>query len=92
MCVTYTGMDFYVVLERAGYRVARRRRCKNRVGVQHRVTKDEVMKWFQTEFEGVILNKVWFLCRENVLLCRGNEKGTRRGGGEERRGEKEICC
>ncbi|MBA0811028.1 hypothetical protein Gohar_002966, partial [Gossypium harknessii] len=41
------GMDFYVVLERAGYRVGRRRRCKSRVGIQHRVTKEDAMKWFQ---------------------------------------------
>ncbi|KAM7252454.1 hypothetical protein ACFE04_024337 [Oxalis oulophora] len=51
------GMDFYVVLERPGYRVARRRRCKARVGIQHRVTKDDAMKWFQVKYEGVILNK-----------------------------------
>ncbi|CAG7873181.1 unnamed protein product [Brassica rapa] len=51
------GMDFYVVLERPGYRVARRRRCKTRVGIQHRVTKDDAMKWFQVKYEGVILNK-----------------------------------
>ncbi|CAA6661207.1 unnamed protein product [Spirodela intermedia] len=51
------GMDFYVVLERAGYRVGRRRRCKSRVGIQHRVTKDDAMKWFQVKYEGVILNK-----------------------------------
>ncbi|AQK59606.1 60S ribosomal protein L11-1 [Zea mays] len=51
------GMDFYVVLERAGYRVARRRRCKSRVGIQHRVTKEDSMKWFQVKYEGVILNK-----------------------------------
>jgi large subunit ribosomal protein L11e len=50
-------MDFYVVLERAGYRVARRRRCKARVGIQHRVTKEDSMKWFQVKYEGVILNK-----------------------------------
>ncbi|KAG2287888.1 hypothetical protein Bca52824_047492 [Brassica carinata] len=50
-------MDFYVVLERPGYRVARRRRCKARVGIQHRVTKDDAMKWFQVKYEGVILNK-----------------------------------
>ncbi|PHT73075.1 60S ribosomal protein L11 [Capsicum annuum] len=51
------GMDFYVVLERPGYRVARRRRCKSRVGIQHRVTKEDAMKWFQVKYEGVILNK-----------------------------------
>ncbi|KAE9590131.1 putative ribosomal protein L5 [Lupinus albus] len=41
------GMDFYVVLERPGYRV----------GIQHRVTKEDAMKWFQVKYEGVILNK-----------------------------------
>ncbi|KAM1455630.1 hypothetical protein ACFXTI_004665 [Malus domestica] len=51
------GMDFYVVLERPGYRVGRRRRCKSRVGIQHRVTKEDSMKWFQVKYEGVILNK-----------------------------------
>ncbi|RWW04177.1 hypothetical protein GW17_00032616 [Ensete ventricosum] len=51
------GMDFFVVLERPGYRVARRRRCKSRVGIQHRVTKEDAMKWFQVKYEGVILNK-----------------------------------
>jgi len=51
------GMDFFVVLERPGYRVGRRRRCKSRVGIQHRVTKEDSMKWFQVKYEGVILNK-----------------------------------
>lgn len=51
------GMDFYIVLERPGYRVSRRRRCMNRVGAQHRVTKEDAIKWFQTKFEGVVLNK-----------------------------------
>jgi large subunit ribosomal protein L11e len=51
------GMDFYVVLDRPGYRVAQRRSRKSRVGVSHRVTKDDAIKWFQTKFEGVVLNK-----------------------------------
>uniref|UniRef100_A0A453ECL4 60S ribosomal protein L11 n=1 Tax=Aegilops tauschii subsp. strangulata TaxID=200361 RepID=A0A453ECL4_AEGTS len=51
------GMDFFVVLERAGYRVSRRRRCKARVGIHQRVTKEDAMKWFQVKYEGVILNK-----------------------------------
>ncbi|CAJ1978355.1 unnamed protein product [Sphenostylis stenocarpa] len=51
------GMDFFVILERPGYRVGRRRRCKSRVGIQHRVTKEDAMKWFQVKYEGVILNK-----------------------------------
>ncbi|KAG7674887.1 hypothetical protein Ndes2526B_g07726 [Nannochloris sp. 'desiccata'] len=51
------GMDFYVVLDRPGYRVAQRRARKSRVGVSHRVTKEDAIKWFQTKFEGVVLNK-----------------------------------
>uniref|UniRef100_A0AAD5H3H6 Large ribosomal subunit protein uL5 C-terminal domain-containing protein n=1 Tax=Chlorella ohadii TaxID=2649997 RepID=A0AAD5H3H6_9CHLO len=51
------GMDFYVVLERPGYRVARRRKQLAKVGVQHRVTKEDAIKWFQQKFEGVVLNK-----------------------------------
>jgi hypothetical protein len=51
------GMDFYVVLDRAGYRVAKRRQQLSRVGVQHKVTKEDAIKWFQTKFEGVVLNK-----------------------------------
>lgn len=50
-------MDFYVVLERPGYRVSKRKRAPSRVGVQHRVTKGDAMNWFKTKFEGVILNK-----------------------------------
>merc|ERR1712039_475615 len=50
------GMDFYVVMERPGYRVARRRRLKSCVGVQHRVTKEEAIK-FESKYEGVILAK-----------------------------------
>ncbi|KAL6530784.1 hypothetical protein OROGR_014644 [Orobanche gracilis] len=33
------GLDFYIVLERPGYRVGRRRRCNARVGLQHRVSR-----------------------------------------------------
>ena len=50
-------MDFYVVLERAGYRVARRRRCCNKIGHQHKLTKEDAMAWFVRSFEGIILNK-----------------------------------
>ncbi|KAK0426590.1 hypothetical protein QR680_009787 [Steinernema hermaphroditum] len=49
------GMDFYVVLDRAGRRVAKRRRCKSRVGFSHRVTKEESVKWFQSTYDGIIL-------------------------------------
>ncbi|CAL9090561.1 unnamed protein product [Musa acuminata var. zebrina] len=51
------GMYFNVVLEHAGYRVSRCRRCKSRVGIQHCVTKEDATKWFQVKYEGVVLNK-----------------------------------
>merc|ERR1719415_145733 len=40
------GMDFYVVLTRAGKRVAKRRARTNRLGKFQRVTKDEAKLWF----------------------------------------------
>ncbi|VDN30662.1 unnamed protein product [Cylicostephanus goldi] len=49
------GMDFYVVLDRAGRRVARRRRCPGRVGPSHRVYREESVKWFQQKYDGIIL-------------------------------------
>ncbi|KHJ43623.1 ribosomal protein L5 [Trichuris suis] len=49
------GMDFYVVLGRPGFSVSERRRCKNKIGAQHRVTRDEAIKWFQKKYDGVIL-------------------------------------
>lgn len=51
-------MDFYVVLVHPGYRVGRCGRCKSRVGIQHRVTKEDAMKWLQVKHEGVILKKL----------------------------------
>ncbi|XVF14621.1 hypothetical protein REPUB_Repub09cG0077100 [Reevesia pubescens] len=43
-------MDLYVVLERAGYHVGHRRRCKSCVGIQYRVTKEDAMKWFKVKY------------------------------------------
>jgi len=51
------GMDFYVVLGRAGYSVAQRRRAKSALGPGHIVTKAEAMQWFEQTYEGVILGK-----------------------------------
>lgn len=49
------GMDFYVVLKRAGSRVAKRRRQKSKVGGYQTVSKDDAIKWFQTKYEGLVL-------------------------------------
>eukprot|EP00004_Rigifila_ramosa_P008431 TRINITY_DN19668_c0_g1_i1.p1 TRINITY_DN19668_c0_g1~~TRINITY_DN19668_c0_g1_i1.p1 ORF type:complete len:189 (-),score=34.74 TRINITY_DN19668_c0_g1_i1:123-650(-) len=49
------GMDFYVQLARPGFRVARRRRAVARYGPQHKVNKDDAIKWFQTKYEGIVI-------------------------------------
>merc|ERR1712167_497604 len=40
------GMDFYVVLSRAGKRVARRRARSNRFGKFQKITSDDAKQWF----------------------------------------------
>merc|ERR1712119_7846 len=50
------GMDFYVVLGRPGMNVRHRKRKNGRVGFAHRLTKEDPMKWFQTKYDGIILN------------------------------------
>jgi len=46
------GMDFYVVLGRPGFRVARRKHKQSRIGVQHKITKEDAQKWFKAKFGG----------------------------------------
>jgi len=55
------GMDFYIVLGRPGYNVAYRRRKKGRIGHQHKVTKEEAMKWFQQKVRSLYLLPVAIL-------------------------------
>merc|ERR1712111_69414 len=50
------GMDFYVVLGRPGMNVRHRKRKTGRIGHPHKLTKDDAMKWFQTKYDGIILN------------------------------------
>ncbi|OMJ73355.1 hypothetical protein SteCoe_27982 [Stentor coeruleus] len=50
------GMDFYIVLKRAGYRVTKRRHSTSTVGKSHKVTKEEAMQWFQQKFDGILIN------------------------------------
>ena len=56
---TRAGADFFVVLERPGFRVARRRKQVTKIGKPHKLTKTDAMKWFQSKFEGIILNKAY---------------------------------
>lgn len=51
------GMDIYVVMGRLGQRVKNRRRAVGRVGKNQRVTREEAMKWFIDQYEGLILKK-----------------------------------
>merc|ERR1719392_573466 len=45
------GMDFYVVLGRAGTNVRHRRRKTGRIGTNQKLVKDDAMKWFQTKYD-----------------------------------------
>jgi len=49
------GMDFVVILRRAGERVKSRRRRPSVVGKQHRVTKEEAIQWFKDQYEGLVI-------------------------------------
>ncbi|KAI9890020.1 MAG: 60S ribosomal protein L11 [Vezdaea aestivalis] len=48
------GMDFFCCMTRPGARVARRRRCKTRVGASHRIVQGDTVKWFKNRFEGIV--------------------------------------
>jgi large subunit ribosomal protein L11e len=44
------GLDIYVVLERPGARVSRRKHCQSRIGNVQRVTKQDAMDWYLKTF------------------------------------------
>lgn len=50
------GMDFYVVLDRAGTRVQKRRARGAYVGKFQRVSKEEAKMWFIERMGGSVLN------------------------------------
>ncbi len=45
-----TGMDVMVTVERPGYRVARRRRGRSRIGRNHRVNREEAIEFIKQSF------------------------------------------
>ena len=45
------GMDVNIVLERPGHRVSRRRQRSSKVGLTHRVGREESKQWFQEFYE-----------------------------------------
>lgn len=44
------GMDVCVTMGRAGYRVARRKRARSKVGAKHRLTREEAIKYIKETF------------------------------------------
>ena len=49
------GMDFYVVLKKPGFRVAKRKRCRSRIGIAQKIQKEEAQNWFKTTYDGLLL-------------------------------------
>ena len=49
------GMDFFIVLIRPGYRVARRKIKPGRIGLKQRVTKQDAIDWFKAKYEGIVM-------------------------------------
>ena len=49
------GMDFFVVLARKGFRVQRRKIRQGRVGIQHKLSQGDTIKWFQQKFDGIVV-------------------------------------
>ncbi len=49
------GMDFFVVLTRAGRRVKLKKAKRGKIGCSHKITKDEAQQWFQEKLGGVLL-------------------------------------
>ncbi len=48
------GMNFFIVLRRAGGRVAKRKRKRGRVGTFQRVTRADAQTFFREKYEGII--------------------------------------
>merc|ERR1712195_285767 len=49
------GMDFYVILARAGKRVARRKHAKGKFGKNQEITSDDAKQWFTEKCAGTII-------------------------------------
>lgn len=49
------GMDFYVVMGRAGFRVARRKRCRNTIGKHHKVKQEDTINWFKAKYDADVI-------------------------------------
>merc|ERR1712196_635234 len=48
------GMDFFICLKRPGYNVAKKKAKRGRMGISHRVTKEDAMEWVRQTFNADI--------------------------------------
>ncbi|KAL6121037.1 hypothetical protein NUSPORA_02106 [Nucleospora cyclopteri] len=48
------GFNYFVVLEKPGMRISKRKRCTARVGKKQKVDQEEARKWFVEKFDGVL--------------------------------------
>ncbi|EGG19651.1 S60 ribosomal protein L11 [Cavenderia fasciculata] len=51
------GMDFYVILTRPGYRVAKKKRGQSKVGYTHKVTRQDAIEWYKQTYDGIIIGQ-----------------------------------
>uniref|UniRef100_A0A6B2LM47 60S ribosomal protein L11 n=1 Tax=Arcella intermedia TaxID=1963864 RepID=A0A6B2LM47_9EUKA len=51
------GMDIFVQLTRPGYNISKRKHKRGTIGRHHKVAKEDAIKWFQDEFDGVVLKQ-----------------------------------
>merc|ERR1712224_230864 len=51
------GFDMVVVLERPGFRVAKRREGKRKIGSRKHISKADAINWFLDSYDGVILHQ-----------------------------------
>jgi large subunit ribosomal protein L11e len=49
------GMDFYVILGRAGKRVSKRKHARGKFGKFQRISADEAKQWFTEKCAGTII-------------------------------------
>eukprot|EP01083_Nonionella_stella_P087820 244467_1 len=52
------GMNFFIVLRRAGTRVKHRKRKRSTIGTKQRVTRMDAMAFFRDKYEGIIVYPV----------------------------------
>lgn len=46
--------QFFFYRTRPGERVAKRRRCKSSIGINHKINENETIKWFKNRFDGIV--------------------------------------